>query len=115
MTTRSGVYIAMLLAVTAAAGCRGQAEHKETEPPSLNVTHWTDRTELYMEYPPLVTGQTALFAVHLTTLADFKPVSAGQARVEFMPETGGQTTTLVGPQPARPGAFRVEGAPPAAG
>ena len=68
-----------------------------------------------MEYPPLVAGHTALFAVHLTTLADFKPVTAGQARVEFTPEGGGQATALVGPQPSRPGAFRVEGAPPAAG
>ena len=68
-----------------------------------------------MEYPPLVAGHTALFAVHLTTLADFKPVTSGQARVEFTPENDGQPTALAGPQPSRPGAFRVEGAPPAAG
>ena len=68
-----------------------------------------------MEYPPLVAGHTALFAVHLTTLGDFKPVDAGQARVEFTPAAGGQPTTLIGPQPSRPGAFRVEGVVPAAG
>ena len=38
----------------------------EDELPTLDVTHWTDKTELFMEYPPLVAGQTALFAVHLT-------------------------------------------------
>ena len=68
-----------------------------------------------MEYPPLVAAHSALFAVHLTRLDDFKPVSAGQARIEFMSQAGGRPTALVGPQPARPGAFRVEGAPPAAG
>ena len=106
MTTRTEVLIATLIAALAIAGCKGRAEPSETELPTLNVTNWTDRTELYMEYPPLVAGHTALFAVHLTTLGDFKPVTAGQARVEFTPVTGGQPTALSGPQPSRPGAFR---------
>ena len=42
------------------------------------------------------------FAVHLTALSDFKPVAAGQARVEFTPETGGQPMVLSGPKPSRP-------------
>src|SRR5712691_7151919 len=104
MTTRSEVLVAVVIAALTVAGCKGRAEPSETESPTLNVTHWTDRTELYMEYPPLVAGHTAVFAVHLTTLGDFKPVTAGQARVEFMPETG-QPAVLVGPQPSRPGAF----------
>ncbi len=33
-----------------------------------------------MEYPPLVAGQTALFAVHLTRLDDFKALNAGRPR-----------------------------------
>src|SRR2546428_4376354 len=108
------VYLVVVLAVALSA-CSRIANPASNEPPTLNVTHWTERTELYMEYPPLVAGRTALFAVHLTTLADFKPVTSGQARVEFTPESGGQATALEGPQPSRPGAFRVEGAPPAAG
>jgi cobalt-zinc-cadmium efflux system membrane fusion protein len=115
MPIRTRALLAALLVACSVIGCRGQAQPTANEPPTLNVTNWTDRTELYMEYPPLVAGRTALFAVHLTTLADFKPVTAGQARVEFTPEGGGQPTNLVGPQPSRPGAFRVEGAPPAAG
>jgi len=114
MRNRRALYVAAMLAV-AAGGCLRNSAPASNEPPTLNVTHWTERTELYMEYPPLVAGHTALFAVHLTTLADFKPVTAGQARVEFTPESGGQPAALAGPQPSRPGAFRVEGAPPAAG
>ena len=68
-----------------------------------------------MEYPPLVAGRPALFAIHLTRLADFTPVSAGQATVEFTPESGGAPKTLAGPKPSRPGAFRVEEAPPPPG
>ena len=40
------------------------------------MTDWTDKTELFMEYPPLVAGETALFAVHLTKLGDFSAVNA---------------------------------------
>jgi RND family efflux transporter MFP subunit len=83
--------------------------------PALNVTNWTDKTELFMEYPPLVTGRPALFAVHLTTLADFKPVAGGRAKIEFTPESGGAAKTLAGPAPSRPGAFRIEEAPPGPG
>lgn len=115
MTNRNQMLAAAVVAAIVATGCSRKSEQTSSERPTLNVTHWTDRTELYMEYPPLVTGHTALFAVHLTTLGDFKPVRAGRARVEFVPERGGQSTTLVGPEPSRPGAFRVEGAPPAAG
>ena len=85
------------------------------EPQTLDVTHWTNATELFMEYPPLVAGQKALFAVHLTKLADFTPVTAGRARLEFTPVSGGAVTALAGPPPSRPGAFRVEEVPPPAG
>jgi RND family efflux transporter MFP subunit len=115
MTTRSSVRIVVLLTAVSVTSCRGRGEQTQSEPPTLNVTHWTGKTELYMEYPPLVAGRTALFAVHLTTLSDFKPVASGQARVEFTPMARGQAHTLAGPTPARPGAFRVEGAAPAAG
>ncbi|MFN7916760.1 MAG: efflux RND transporter periplasmic adaptor subunit [Vicinamibacterales bacterium] len=83
--------------------------------PTLDVTHWTATSELFMEYPPLVAQQKALFAIHLTRLADFAPVTAGRARLEFTPASGGAATNLVGPKPSRPGAFRVEDVPPSPG
>jgi RND family efflux transporter MFP subunit len=79
------------------------------------VTSWTEKSELFMEYPPLVAGQTVRFAVHLTRLNDFSAVNAGRPHIEMTPEAGGQTTTLPGTDPLRPGAFRVEGPLPAAG
>jgi membrane fusion protein, heavy metal efflux system len=86
-----------------------------TDLPTLDVTHWTDKTELFMEYPVLVSGRTSLFAVHLTRMDDFKPVDQGRARVEFTAESGGPSKSLAGPPPSRPGAFRVEDVPPAPG
>jgi membrane fusion protein, heavy metal efflux system len=113
MRTHTPLAVA-LLAVVSVTGCR-KVEPTTAETPTLSITRWSDRTELYMEYPPLVAGRTALFAVHLTALADFKPVAAGHAQVEFTPDGGGRPTALPGPQPSRPGAFRVEGALPSAG
>ena len=107
--------IVVLLATALTAACRGRNEPPKAETPSLNVTDWTDKTELYMEYPPLVTGRTVLFAVHLTRLNDFTPLTAGRPRIELTPEGGGSPAVLTGSEPSRPGAFRVEGVPPSPG
>ncbi len=45
------------------------------------LTHYTDATELYVEFPRLVKNEEAIFAAHLTRLADFKAVSAGKLTV----------------------------------
>lgn len=116
MTRRRSLLFALILPATLGPSCRRSATPAEkAEPPMLNVTRWTEKTELFMEYPPLVTGQPARFAVHLTTLDDFKALNAGRPRVEFTPDRGGAATVFVGSDPLRPGAFRVEGTPPAAG
>jgi RND family efflux transporter MFP subunit len=110
-------YLLSLIAVLAfLAGCsREQNAVPETEAPTLDVTNWTDKTELFMEHPPLVAGQTIRFAVHLTKLADFSALNAGRPSIEMTPESGGSPTTLPGSEPLRPGAFRVEGRIPPAG
>src|SRR5215831_12743276 len=108
--------LSMCLAASFAAatsGC-GRAPAAEAEGPTLNVTDWTPKTELYMEYPPLVAGHAVRFAVHLTKLDDFAALDAGIPSIEFRPEGGGTPTVLRGSAPSRPGAFRVDGAPPAA-
>jgi membrane fusion protein, heavy metal efflux system len=110
------VALIVMFGLVSLAGCARQestsANANGDELPTQSVTHWTDKTELFMEYPPLVAGRKSLFAVHLTTLMDFKPVASGRAKIEFTPESGGTAKTLVGPEPSRPGAFRVEDAPP---
>ena len=106
----------VLLAMTVSA-CREAAPGAAPDPelPTLDVTHWTDKTELFMEYPPLVAGQPALYAVHLTRLRDFTAMTSGRPRIEFTPQSGGAAVVLQGNEPSRPGVFRVEGNSPAAG
>ena len=116
MTTRH--VLRAILATALLAGCnRGPttAVHQEAELPTLDVTSWTEKTELFMEHPPLVTGQTVRFAVHLTRMADFGALNAGRPSIEMTPEAGGASVTLPGSEALRPGAFRVEGTLPAAG
>jgi hypothetical protein len=42
-----------------------------------SVTMWTDSTELFMEYPPLIAGEDARFLIHLSDMKDFKAVTRG--------------------------------------
>jgi len=115
MSRSAALLMLAVLATVLGAACRRTTDVPKADAPSLNVTNWTEKTELYMEYPPLVAGRTALFAVHLTTLADFQPLAAGRPRLEFIPDSGGAATLVHGSEPSRPGAFRVEGAAPPAG
>ena len=41
------------------AACDKQPAAAKAEAPTLAVTNWTDKTELFMEHPPFVAGQTA--------------------------------------------------------
>lgn len=109
------VLLALVCVSAVAAACSRPSEQTAQEPPSLDVTSWTAKTELFMEYPPLVAGETPRFAVHLTRLGDFQALSAGRPHIELTPEGGGKPTVLNGSDPLRPGAFRVEGRLPAAG
>jgi RND family efflux transporter MFP subunit len=110
------LHTGLVLAMTClAVACAREAAEPEAEVPTLDLTHWTDQTELFMEYPPLVAGQPARFAVHLTRLSDFSAMTAGRPRLEFTPEAGGNPAVLHGNEPSRPGVFRVEGVAPAAG
>jgi hypothetical protein len=79
----------------------------------LSATRWSDKTELFMEYPPLVAGEKARFAVHFTTLNDFKPVAAGQVTVELRRD--GTAESFSTPSPSKPGIFGVDVQPKAPG
>ncbi|WP_237063621.1 MULTISPECIES: efflux RND transporter periplasmic adaptor subunit [Microbulbifer] len=49
--------------------------------PTLVFTDYTDTTELFVEFPPLVAGQTSKFAAHVTRLADSAPLESGRVDV----------------------------------
>ncbi|WP_326527160.1 efflux RND transporter periplasmic adaptor subunit [Dokdonella sp.] len=77
-------------------------------------THFTDRTELFVEFPRLVVGEKSAFAAHLTTLSNFQALEAGKVTVILsggnLPE---EQFSIDGPSQA--GIFRPVATPKQAG
>lgn len=71
------------------------------------ATNWTTRTELFVEYPPLVAGETSRFAIHFTRLDNFKAVTKGAAEVRLEQEGAAPQSFRV-EAPSRPGIFGVD-------
>lgn len=84
------------------------------DPQPLSVTRWTDQTELLAEYPPLAVGETSRFAIHLTRLDSFKPLTEGHVEVLLRGGTGPAEVFRVD-APSRPGIFGVDVTPSHAG
>ena len=115
------VFVFFVFALGALA-CRGPepvvTDMAEVEaPPPVVETRWTTRSELFVEYPPLVEGETSRFAIHFTDLSTFEPVRAGRAAVRL---TGAQDAEdkeqeFAVEAPGRPGIFGVDVTPNRAG
>lgn len=80
------------------------------EPPPVVVTRWTELSELFLEYPPLNAGQTSRFALHLTDLGSFEPITEGRVVVELTHDDGTVERFAVD-GPSRPGIFGVDVSP----
>ncbi len=64
----------------------GHEDHHEL--PSVAVTLWTDKMELFMEYPVPVVSMTTKFIIHLTNMDSFKPAREGSVSLRFRHESG---------------------------
>ncbi len=72
---------------------------------AIAVTHYTDRTELFVEYPPLVVGSGSEFAAHLTQLGEnFRAVERGRFTVVL--SGNGPEERFTVDAPSQPGIFR---------
>lgn len=78
------------------------------------LTHFTERTELFVEFPQLVVGEKAAFAAHLTMLPGFKALAAAKVTVRL--SGGGRPDEAFSiDRPSQPGIFRPEASPKHAG
>ncbi len=115
-SSRNFLLLAVLLGLSLACGDHGHSrdesgghahdEGSTGERPTVAVTHWTDRSELFMEYPVFVSGERGRSAIHVTDLADFSPLSSGEAIVLLRGEDGRVLEFRDGP--SRPGIFGVD-------
>ncbi len=80
----------------------------------ISITNYSGVTELFVEFPVLVKNEEAVFAAHLTRLADFKAVAEGTLTVILIgngqPEESAETQVS-----QTPGIFRVTLKPQHAG
>lgn len=86
------------------------AAHDETahgnggERAALVYTDYTDATELFVEFPALVAGESSTFAAHVTRLSDYAPLTSGT--LDVLLENDGKTVARFRVKaPARAGIF----------
>ena len=63
---------------------QGSHAHEEEGLPSEIHTVWTDNIELFVEFPPLITGHVSNFAAHFTALKDHRPIGEGDVTVSLV-------------------------------
>ena len=81
---------------------------------ALTYTLYTGKTEMFVEFKPLIVGQTSNFATHLTLLGDnFLPYTEGTVTVSLIQADKGVKNTA--DSPASPGIFRLALQPVQAG
>ncbi|MDE3741045.1 efflux RND transporter periplasmic adaptor subunit [Maribacter polysaccharolyticus] len=99
-------YIIVVLAFLAMS-CNNKAEdihahnedgiHVGEEIPRLSHTIWTDKTELFVEFPALIVGNGSRFAAHFTVLDKHQPVQEGSVTVSLIKDGKGIRNTVDAP------------------
>jgi len=84
----SRLVVCLLAASFMFAGCQASPVKDENQTQTISITRWTDRTELFVEFPALIVGKEIPFAAHLTDLGTFKPVSDGMLKVSLTAKQG---------------------------
>ena len=79
----------------------------------LSFTHFAARTQLFVEFEPLVAGREGRMAAHFTRLADWKPLTDGKVVATLTGGPGEERFEVAGP--SSPGIFRPAPKPGAAG
>jgi len=117
-------YIILLIAA-ALASCQSNREQDHAhdaagghitegpEIPTVDATVWTDKTELFVEYPALIIGHTSRFAAHFTVMDKHQPVREGAVTVSLVKGENGVRHTV--DAPSSPGIFKPSLQPKEAG
>jgi membrane fusion protein, heavy metal efflux system len=126
-STKHPVNARMLALALLVGGCHGHSHDPKgrddhghahgpgaAELPGQSVTTWAERTELFMEYQPLIAGKETRFAAHVTAMPSFKPVTSGSASVTVK-LANGTTAVAKADAPTNPGIFRPTLTPKQAG
>ena len=98
------------------SGCTSKPEEQTHEHgmEPLSYTLYSDKTEIFVEFKPLVVGSTAKFAAHFTILGEkFLPLSEGTVTVSLIVAEKGIKQSV--DAPTSPGIYRLSLNPVVAG
>ena len=105
MIRQIAFYSAMCVMIGCGPQPSAEREGSHTHAATTTVTIWTEATEIFFEYPAMIAGGPgAPWAVHVTRLEDFSPVTEGVLTLAFRSPDGTVFTTR-SEAPARPGIF----------
>jgi cobalt-zinc-cadmium efflux system membrane fusion protein len=100
--------ISILLALGVLLGsCQETVEEPhEHELDEFTQSHtvWTNKTELFVEYSPLIVGESSEFLAHFSEMEQFKSIDNGQVTVSLIEGTSGIRHKV--DAPASPGIFK---------
>ena len=112
------LFLPLAIGIVVLFGCTNQHSHEHEkdahglEP--LAYTLYADKTELFVEFKPLVVGAESRFAAHFTELGEsFKAFTEGNIMLTL--EVKGKTTSVTATEPQVPGIFRLRLTPETAG
>lgn len=107
--------VLLCLFIIGFTGCNNKEKVKENSPlEPLVYTLYTDNSELFVEFKPLVVGQTSKFAAHFTILGEnFKALTHAKITVSLIVGEKGIKNTVH--TPSSPGIFRLALSPKMAG
>ena len=119
----------MLIIVIILASCQSTKEdahahnsdgsHVDEGPevPTVDYTVWTNKTELFVEFPVLIVGNVSRFAAHFTVLDKHQPVREGAVTVSIVKGDKGIRNTAKAPasegifkpslKPIKPGVYQL--------
>lgn len=109
-------HLLFIAAVLVFTGCGNEEEHKHghghehghshstIEPVSYTI--YTEKTELFVEFKPLIKGHVSKFAAHFTTLdSNFKAVTEGSVSLKLIGKN--DQPSFKSDAPSSPGIFRL--------
>jgi membrane fusion protein, heavy metal efflux system len=107
------IFLAAVLSISSCKNKKEEHGHEHGLEP-VSYTLYSDKTELFVEFKPLVVGQTSRFAAHLTKLGEvFTPLTEGSVTVSLIKGNKGIRHKVN--SPSNPGIFRPELTPKEAG
>jgi membrane fusion protein, heavy metal efflux system len=103
-------FIAVFILAASVFACKQKASeqpvHEAEALEALSYTLYSEKSELFVEFKPLIVGQTSKFAAHLTKLGEqFLPFTEGTVTVSLL--TGNKGLKNTATAPSSPGIFRL--------